>query len=65
MAHTHSNEQEQILIVQYLVTVVIISGTYLPYFMAYFVCDNVSMYLKTHQRKKNDKVIEYYSLVEI
>jgi len=32
--------------------------------MAYFACDNVGMYLKTHHRKKNGKVNEYYSIVE-
>ncbi len=39
-------------------------GTDLPYCMAYFVCDNASMYLKTHKRKKDGKVNEYYSIVE-
>ena len=42
----------------------IISGTDLPYCMAYFVCNNIGMYLKTHKRKKNGKVNEYYSIVE-
>ena len=32
--------------------------------MAYLVCDNTSMYLKTHKRKKNGKINEYYSIVE-
>jgi transposase len=32
--------------------------------MAYLVCDNASMYLKTHKRKKNGKVNKYYSIVE-
>jgi len=32
--------------------------------MASFSCDNVGMYLKTHRRKKNGKVNEYYSIVE-
>lgn len=39
-------------------------GTDLPYCMSYFVCNNVSMYLKTHKRKKDGKVNEYYSIVE-
>lgn len=42
----------------------IISGTDLHYCMAYFVCNNIGMYLKTHKRKKNGKVNEYYSIVE-
>ena len=42
----------------------IISGTDLPYCTAYYGCDNVGMYLKTHQRKKNGKVNKYYSIVE-
>lgn len=41
-----------------------ISGTDLPYCVAYSVCDNAGMYLKTHKRKKNGKVNEYYSIVE-
>ena len=32
--------------------------------MVSFSCDNVGMYLKTHRRKKNGKVNEYYSIVE-
>jgi len=32
--------------------------------MAYLPCDNVVMYLKTHKRKKDGKVNEYYSIVE-
>ena len=32
--------------------------------MAYLACDNTGMYLKTHSRKKNGKVNEYYSIVE-
>jgi transposase len=39
-------------------------GTDLPYCMSYFVCNNVGMYLKTHKRKKDGKVNEYYSIVE-
>ena len=42
----------------------ILSGTDLPYCRAYFACDNAGMYLKTHQRKKNGKINEYYSIVE-
>ena len=32
--------------------------------MALVSCDNADMYLKTHRRKKNGKVNEYYSIVE-
>jgi len=39
-------------------------GADLPYCTAYFVCDNASMYLRSHKRKKNGKVNEYYSIVE-
>jgi len=42
----------------------IISGTDLSYCTAYSVCDNAGMYLKTHKRKKNGKINEYYSIVE-
>jgi len=42
----------------------IVSGTDLPSCVAFFVCDNSGMYLKTHRRKKNGKVNEYYSIVE-
>ena len=41
-----------------------ISGTDLPYCVPYFTCDNISMYLKTHKRKKDGKINEYYSIVE-
>ncbi len=39
-------------------------GTDLPYCTAFFICDNIGMYLKTHKRKKNGKENEYYSIVE-
>ena len=42
----------------------IFSGTDLPYCVAYLVCNNARMYLKTHKRKKNGKINEYYSIVE-
>lgn len=32
--------------------------------MVYPVCDNTGMYLKTHKRKKDGKINEYYSIVE-
>ncbi len=32
--------------------------------MAFFVCDNMGMYLKPNKRKKNGKINEYYSIVE-
>ena len=39
-------------------------GADLPYCTAYFACDNTGMYLRSHNRKKNGKVNEYYSIVE-
>lgn len=39
-------------------------ATDLPYCTVFFACDNVSMYLKTHKRKKNGKHHEYYSIAE-
>ena len=48
----------------WLLSFKIISGTDLPYCVLYFPCDNSGMYLKTHKRKKDGKVNEYYSIVE-
>ena len=39
-------------------------ATDLLYCTAFFTCDNTSMYLKTHKRKKNGKYHEYYSIAE-
>ncbi|MBN1766065.1 MAG: IS1634 family transposase [Sedimentisphaerales bacterium] len=40
------------------------SGTDLPYCQMNFICDNLGMYLKKHQRKKNGKYNTYYSIAE-